>query len=146
MAGRSGFHARAWTEFIMKRLRKQSPLLIAAAAMVVTGYFRADMAMTTSIPEEGYKMAESSVAVRSAMCEAIRIKVTPGVHHYRVWLPKGCHRDKTRRPALFIATPDGNPGMDNVARFAAEWRRIVIMLDESYSGKVNYTQKGYQYG
>ena len=102
--------------------------------------------MTTSIPEEGYKMTESSVAVCRVMCEVIRIIVTPGVYHYCIWLPKGYHRDKIRRPVLFIATLDGNAGMDNVARFAAEWRWIVIMLDELFSEKVNYTQKGYLYG
>ncbi len=133
MVGRSGFHAGTRIQFITKGPGRQSRLLIAAAAIAAAGYCRADTPVTARVPEETYKRIECSAAARGVTCGTIRIKVTPGVYHYRVWLPKGYHREKICRPALFIAAPDGNAGMDNVARFAAERRWIVIMLDESYN-------------
>ena len=58
-----------------------------------------------------------------------------GTYHYRLWLPKGYLANPQRRwPCLFIADPNGNASMGNMASWLKSHGYVVVMLVESQNG------------
>jgi hypothetical protein len=58
-----------------------------------------------------------------------------GRYHYKLWLPKGYLTDPQRRwPCMFIADPNGNASMGEMAPWLKSHGYVVVMLVESQNG------------
>lgn len=107
-------------------------LIRSILALAATPVFAATPPMDQVFPENEIASVECEYAKDEKATIDEEKPVPKGVYHYRVYIPKGYYASGKRRyPCLFIASPGGNAGMDNVAAYAKEHRWFVVMLVES---------------
>lgn len=60
---------------------------------------------------------------------------TPGVYHYKLWIPKGYNEDAQRRwPCFFVMSPGGNAGFATMKDRLRGGGYVVVMLEEAKNG------------
>lgn len=106
------------------------------AALAVAVQFSA-MAEPTPVDAELKVDAETAIECeyRGGDAPIAGILPTPGIYHYRLYLPRDYNQGTQRHyPVMFIASPSGNAAMGAMADRLKRDRWIVAMLVESRNG------------
>ena len=88
-----------------------------------------EMSITCALTQAP-KRSEVPVLENAKECEDAK-----GVYHYKLWIPAGyLADDKKSWPCIFIASPNGNASMGNMASWLKARGYVVVMLVESKNG------------